>query len=79
MPGALQGLKRVEPVALKGQEALLLPARDIPEERGGQAGTGCGITLGLECGGTSESGWLGPQTLAIDWPLLPSVAIFAVG
>lgn len=65
----------MEPEALKGQEALLLPARDIPEESGGQAGTGCG----LECRGTSGSGWLGPQTLALGWPLLPSVAIFAVG
>lgn len=44
-------------MALKGQEALLLPARDIPEESGGQIGTGCGgITLGLECGVTSGSG-----------------------
>lgn len=66
-------------MALKGQEALLLAARDIPEESGGQDGMGCGTTLGLECSGTSGSGCLGPQTLAPGWPLLPSVAIFAVG
>lgn len=40
----------------------LASARDIPEGSRGQAGTGCGITLGLECGGTSGSGWLGPNS-----------------
>ena len=57
VPEALHGLRRIELVALKGQQAVLLPAMDIPEESRGQVGTGCGITLGLECGGTSGSGW----------------------
>lgn len=39
---------------------------------------GCGITLDLECGETSGSGWLGPQTLALSWPLGLQAAIFVV-
>ena len=67
---ALHSLKRMEPVALKGQEPCSFLQGTFLRRVEARLAQGVAL-LGLECGGTSGSRWSGPQTLTLGWPLLP--------